>query len=117
MGPRVQVCFPVGRLAESDLGEPADTATLSGETDLLRQQMGVPERGNDDQLVARPLRGLAEFDVERLSCPSDRLAVWQDHLARERSRGVGNYGYPVATSAPTRIRITLHVSGSTRADH
>src|SRR5947209_18128564 len=90
--------------------KPADTPSLSGETDLLRQQMGVPERGNNDQLVAHPLGGLAEFDVERLSCPSDHLAVWQNHLAREGSRGIGNHGDPVAASELNRIWIAVDVN-------
>src|SRR5205823_9503312 len=86
------------------------TPPLPGETDLFRQQSGIPEGGNNDQLVAVPLGGLAEFDVERLSCPSNHLAVWQNHLARERSRGVGNHGDPVTASELNRIWIALHVN-------
>ena len=38
-----------------------------GEADLPPLQGGVVEGGDDDELVAVPLGGLAELDVERLS--------------------------------------------------
>src|SRR5690242_7049794 len=41
-------------------------AVDSGQADLLRQQRGVPEGRDHDQLVVDPLGGLAELDIERL---------------------------------------------------
>jgi hypothetical protein len=42
---------------------------LLGEADLLPLQGGLQEGGDDDELVAVPLGGLAELDVERLYGP------------------------------------------------
>jgi hypothetical protein len=52
--------------------------SLLGEADLLPLQCGVPEGGNHDELVAVPLGGLAELDVERfpvgaITLPSGRV--------------------------------------------
>jgi hypothetical protein len=65
---------PVGRLASRIA---ASRLTPSGltESDLLCLQRGVPERGNSDELVALPLAGLAEVEVERLSCRGNHCAV------------------------------------------
>ena len=54
------------------------------EAQLLRLQSGVPKGRDDDESVAVPLRGLAEFQVERLASRGDRFAVGQDQLPAER---------------------------------
>jgi hypothetical protein len=81
-----------------------------GEADLLRQQRGVPEGGNHDQLVADPLGGLGELDVERLSRRRDYLAVRKDHLPGESSRDVGDHGDPVAASELNRVWVAVHIN-------
>ena len=70
-------CFPSGRNGLPERASrwvPAceDRLTgrrlvLLGEADLPALQGGVPEGGDDDELVAGPLGGLAELDVERLA--------------------------------------------------
>jgi hypothetical protein len=57
-----------------------------GEADLLPLQGGVVEGGDDDELVAFPLGGLAELDVERLSGGGYHGAVGQVALVRTGAR-------------------------------
>ena len=89
---------------------------LFGEANLPRHQSGVPEGGNDDELVAVPLRGLAELDVERFTCRADYLAVGQDHLPAEGPSDVGDDGDPVAAAELDRIR-GVHVHIGEHAQH
>jgi hypothetical protein len=63
--PRVWLS-PAGRLAGSRR-RAGRQPLLLGEADLLPLYRGVVEGGDDDELVAVPLGGLAEFDVERFS--------------------------------------------------
>src|SRR5207253_11138296 len=84
--------------------------SLPAETDLLRLQSGIPKGRDDEESVAVPLRGLAEFQVERFSCRSDNLAVRQDHLSAERPGGAGDHGDPIATAELDRVRgVHVHV--------
>ncbi len=69
-----------------------------GEADLLRLQGGVPEGEDLGDLVAVPLGGLAELEVERFSCRGDHVAVGQDHLPGEGPCGAADHGDPVAAS-------------------
>src|SRR6202021_3360561 len=75
--------------------------SLLGEADLLPLPGGVPEGGDDDELVAVPLGGLAELDVECLSGGGNHGAVGQGHLAGEGPGGVGGGGVPAA--GPKRV--------------
>jgi len=77
---------------------------LFGEANLPRLQSGIPEGGNDDELVAVPLRGLAELDVERFACRGDHLAVGPDHLPAEGPGGAGDHGDPVAAAELNGVR-------------
>ena len=59
-----------------------------GEADLPPLYRGVVEGGDDDELVAVPLGGLAELDVERLSgrgitVPSGRVITEAGRRTRE----------------------------------
>jgi AcrR family transcriptional regulator len=74
------------------------------EADLLPLNSGVPEGGDDDELVTGPLAGLGELEVERLSGRRNHTAVWQGHLSRERPGGVGDHGDPVVASELDRVR-------------
>src|SRR3989454_9894248 len=78
---------------------------LLGEAELLGLQRGVQEGRDDDEPVAIPLCGLAEFHVECFPCGGDHLAVGEDHLPAERPRGAGDHGDPVATSELDRVQI------------
>src|SRR5438445_276494 len=81
---------------------------LKRHADLPRQESGVPERRNDYQLVAIPLAGLGELDIQRLSCRRYPLTVRRDHLPGKRSRGAGDDGDPVAAAELDRVR-RVHV--------
>jgi AcrR family transcriptional regulator len=74
------------------------------EADLLPLNSGVPEGGDDDELVTGPLAGLGELEVERLSGRRNHVAVGQGHLSRERPGGVGDHGDPVVASELDRVR-------------
>jgi hypothetical protein len=80
-----------------------------GEPNLLCLQSGVPRGGNNDELVAVPLSGLAEFDVERLFCWGDRFAARQDHLPGEGPAGAGDHGNPIAASELDWVRVAVDV--------
>src|SRR5438132_14120909 len=87
-------------------------AWLLGEADLLPLNSGVPEGGDDDELVALPLAGLGELEVERLSGWRNHFAVGQRHLSRERPGGVGDDGDPVVASELDRVRVCTRTSGN-----
>jgi AcrR family transcriptional regulator len=53
-----------GRLAGAGCRGPAGRSSPLGEAELLPLPGGVPEGGDDDELVAVPLGGLAELDAE-----------------------------------------------------
>jgi len=96
-------------LDEPDVGtvtvpEPTEAAMLPGQSELLRLQSGIVKGRDDDEPVAVPLRGLAEFDVERFAGRSDRFAVRQYHLSAERPGGACDHGDPIATAKLDRIR-------------
>lgn len=79
------------------------TRQLPGEADLLRLHSRVPKGRDDDEPVAVPLRGLAEFHVERFSGRGDRLAVGENHLPGERPGGACDDGDPIAIAKLDRV--------------
>src|SRR6185437_16516588 len=83
--------------------------SLLGDADLLALQGGVVKGGDDDELVAVPLGGLAELEVERLSGRGDHSTVGQGHLPGEGPGGVGDDGDPVAAAELDRVRVAVHV--------
>jgi hypothetical protein len=103
---------PAGRLAASRL-PPSGLA----ESDLLGLQGGVPEGGDGDELIALPLAGLAEVEVERLSRRGDHRAVGQRHFPGEGSGGAGDHGDPVAAPELDRVRIVVDADVGEDAEH
>ena len=63
----------------------------------------VPEGADDDELVALPLAGLGELDIEGFPGRGDHVAVREAHLAGEGSGDVGHDGDPVTASELDRV--------------
>src|SRR5439155_11688195 len=86
----ISLCVSAGSRASSVASRPA--APLLCESELLRLQGGIPEGGDDDQLVPGPLAGLGELEVERLPLRGDHVAVREGHLTDEGPRDIGDDG-------------------------
>src|SRR5579884_3102824 len=70
-----------GRVALGTLAARPGVPRGLSEAELLSLQVGVPERGDDDQPVTGPLGGLSELEVKRVAGWGDHGAVREGQLA------------------------------------
>ena len=66
VGPGLGELAGLSRAKNRRSSDPAGVLGLLGEADLLPLNCGVPEGRDEDELVALPLAGLGELEVERL---------------------------------------------------
>lgn len=87
------------------------------ESDLLCEQRGIPECRDNDELVAGPLGGLSELDIECLARPLDDGPIGEGHVTGEGSGDVGDHCDPVFTSELDRVGVAVHVHVGERGHH